>query len=276
VPVGWCDDFGLENRMRTSAMIRVIFVFLTLLLATVPGTALAAPQILGLVATGEAVPMQCENGACTALLSAFCLQERRLPPDFETSYWPAHQGAVTLAVTTADGQVRRFDAANLVRFRSRYGYTAIRADLALAALGGLSPKSVALEIAPRTTMLPDALPGDPDPLTAEEIALAAGPARVAAEALLEGDSEQARTTRIAARLINALPARGDIAAVTREGLWERIAGTGAPLRARRMFDACRRSVDQSVGYPLRKCLEERHEKLQIENTREYWESIGGS
>jgi hypothetical protein len=176
----------------------------------------------------------------------------------------------------ADGRVQVFDAADTVRFRSRYGYTAIRADVALAALGAAPPVSVSLEIAPRTTMLPEARRGDPDPLTAEEIALAAGPARVAAEASLEGDSERARTTRIAARLINALPLHGDITVAAREGLWDHVAGAEAPLRARRMFGACSRSVDQSVGYSLRKCLEERHERLQIENTREYWESLGGS
>lgn len=257
-------------------MIRVILGLLTLLLATVPGAALAAPQILGLVATGEAVPMQCENGACTALLSSFCLQERRLPPDFETPYQPARPGAVTLAVTMADGQVRRLDAAGLVRFRSRYGYTAIRANLAFENLGGRPPVSVALEIAPRTTMLPEARPGDLDPLTAEEIAYAAGAARVAAETVLEGESEPARTTRIAARLINALPLHGDVTVPAREALWERVAAGDTPLRARRMFEACSRSVDQSVGYPLRKCLEERHERLQIESTRAYWESLGGS
>ena len=43
-----------------------------------------------------------------------------------------------------------------------------------------------------------------------------------------------------------------------------------------MFDACGRTVDQSLGYPLRQCLEERHELLQIRNTHEFWESLGGS
>ena len=77
------------------------------------------------------------------------------------------------------------------------------------------------------------------------------------------------------RLINALPVAGDIRPDEREPLWRRVAG-GAPALAQRTFDACIRSVDQSVGYPLRKCLEERHEKLQVENTREFWRSLGGS
>jgi hypothetical protein len=255
-------------------MIRAIFGFLTIAFTT--GPALAAPQILGLVATGEAVPMQCDGGTCTALLSAFCLQKERLPPDFETSYRPAHPGQATLVITMPDGQVQRLEAADLVRFRSRSGYTAIRADLTLAALGIEAPVSVAIEIAPRTAMLPHSRPGDPDPLTAEEIALATGPARLTAETVLEGNSEPARAARVAARLINVLPLHGDIDAAAREDLWRRIAGADAPLRARRMFEACGRTVDQSLGYRLRTCLEERHERLQIENTHEFWESLGGS
>ncbi|UCH72865.1 MAG: hypothetical protein JSU82_10840 [Rhodospirillales bacterium] len=257
-------------------MIRRTFWILTLVLTAAPGPALAAPQILGLIATGEVVPMQCANGSCTALLSAFCLQEQRLPPDFETPYRPERAETVTLAVTTADGQVRRLDAGDLVQFRSRYGYTAIRADLVLAALGDLRPVAVALEVAPRATMLPVPQPGDPDPLTAAEIAFAAGPLRMAAESVLEGESEPARTARIAAGLINALPLEGDITVSARAGLWGRIAGSDAPAAARRMFKACGRAVDQAVGYSLRKCLEERHERLQIETTREYWDSLAGS
>jgi hypothetical protein len=259
-----------------TVMIRMIFGISTLFLAALPGTTLAAPQILGLVATGEAVPMQCVDGTCTALLSAFCLQQERLPPDFETAYRPAAAGGVTLVVTAADGSVQRLDASGLVAFRSRYGFTAIRADLSLDGLGAMAPESLALEVAPRTTLQPEPRPGDPDPLSAGEIALAAGPLRAAAEAVLEGDSEAARAGRITARLINALPANGDVAPAAREDLWQRVAGTHAPLRARSMFSACSRTVDQSVGYRLRKCLEERHERLQIENTREFWESLGGS
>jgi len=255
-------------------MIRAISGFLIGLCAATP--AMAAPQILGIVATDEAVPMQCDGGRCTALLSAFCLQRDRLPPDFETAYRPANPGGLTLAVTMPDGSVRRFAAADLVEFHSRYGYTAIRADLALAELGIERPSAVAIEVAPRAALLPLAKAGDPDPLTADEIAVATGPARLAAESVLEGSSEPARAAQVAARLINALPVRGDIDAEAREQLWSRVAGADAPQQARHMFDACGRTVDQSLGYPLRQCLEERHEQLQIGNTREFWESLGGS
>jgi len=77
------------------------------------------------------------------------------------------------------------------------------------------------------------------------------------------------------RLINGLPVNGDIPANARESLWRRVAGN-APAIARQTFDACIRSVDQAIGYPLRRCLEERHRVQQVENTHEFWRSLGGS
>jgi hypothetical protein len=94
--------------------------------------------------------------------------------------------------------------------------------------------------------------------------------------VIEGDSEPAQAARITARLVNALPLEGDIPAAARARLWRRVAGAMPPPLARQTFEACARSVDHSVGFPLRKCLEERHEKLQIRNTRDYWKSLGGS
>jgi hypothetical protein len=256
-------------------MFRSIVAAAVALFSFLPGAAWTAPQIMGLVATAEPAPMQCVGGKCTVLLSAFCLQEKRLPPDLDSTYLPAALDQVVLVVTAADGQTIRMEASGLVEFRTRYGYTAIEARLPLERLTGARPVSLALEVRPRAALLPVAKAGDPAPLTAEEIATATGPWRLAAEAAMEGDTKGAASVRTTMRLINALPAAGDILSSERELLWRRGAGE-APALARQTFDACTRSVDQSVGYPLRKCLEERHEKLQVENTRDFWRSLGGS
>jgi hypothetical protein len=256
-------------------MFRSIFAAGMILSTAFPGAALAASQIMGLVATADPTPMQCAGGDCTALLSSFCLQEKRLPPDFDSAYRPARHGQVSLIVTMADGTVSRFDAHGLVGFRTRYGYTAVEARLALDRLPTRSPVSLALEVGERSALLPLEISGDPDPLSEEEIEIATGPWRLAAQDILEGDGKRAASVRLAMRLINALPLTGDIAAGERESLWRRVAGE-APDLAQRTFDACIRAVDQAVGYPLRKCLEERHEKFQVENTREFWRSLGGS
>lgn len=246
----------------------VLFSFL-------PGMALAASQILGLVATAEPTQMQCDKGGCTALLSAFCLQEKRLPPDFDSAYRPAKPGQVTLLATMADGRVIRMEADGLVELRSRYGYTAVEARLPLGRMVSGSPVSLALEVEARASLLPVAKADDPDPLSNEEIEIATGPWRLAAQNIVEGNGERATSARVAMRMVNALPLSGDVAPGEREFLWRRVAGD-APGMARRIYDACIESVDQAVGYPLRKCLEERHEKLQVENTREFWRTLGGS
>lgn len=256
-------------------MFRSIFFTGIVLISFVPGAVCAAPQIMGLVATAEPAPMQCAGGQCTVLLSAFCLQEKRLPPDFDRAYLPAGLGQVFLVVTAADGRITRIDASGLVEFRSRYGFTAIEVRLPKESPAGGRPASLAVEVGPHAALLPMAQAGDPDPLTKDEIATATGPWRIAAGAVMEGDSKGAASARIAMRLINELPATGDIRPGEREALWRRVAGN-APAFARQTFDACARSVDQSVGYPLRKCLEERHEKMQVDNTREFWRSLGGS
>lgn len=237
--------------------------------------AAAAPQILGLVATAEPIPLHCADGECSALLSAFCLQERRRPPDLDTAYAPAPGTAVTLTVTLADGASQRLDAAALARFESRDGFAALRIGVPGAILPA-GAVSVAVEVGPRAAALPVAIADDPDPLSADEIALATGPWRLAAEAVFEGGSEAASAADLTARLINALPVRGDIAAGARQELWQRLASADAPALARRGFEACGRTVDQSVGLTLRQCLTERHRQLQIDNTRVYWNALGGS
>jgi len=257
-------------------MIRSLCWMVAAVIAGHAAEARAAPQVLGLVATAEPVSMQCDSGRCTALLSAFCLLKERLPPDFGTVYRPAEGARITLVVTAGNGETHRLDAAGLVEFRSDYGYTAIRAGLPLSAIAAGDAVSVALEIGPRVSMLPRPVAGDAAPLTSTEIALATGPLRLAAESVLEGGGDTARTARATAALINALPESGDVPPAGREAVWSRVAAADAPAAARHTFEACSRTVDQSVGYPLRKCLEERHERLQVENTRTYWDSLGGS
>lgn len=45
-----------------------------------------SPQALGLVATAEPAPkMWCQNGLCTAYISAFCLEEHRKSPRARTA-----------------------------------------------------------------------------------------------------------------------------------------------------------------------------------------------
>lgn len=87
--------------------------------------ALAAPQILGVMATNGARPMSCKDGTCVPYLETFCIQRQRDVPGPGASYHPAPgAGGVTLVITTGDANTLRLPAADTMRFTGFGGYAA--------------------------------------------------------------------------------------------------------------------------------------------------------
>ncbi len=86
---------------------RTLVSTILLVLALPVGQALAASQVLALFATTRAIPLTCEDGACSAELSVFCLQEDRWAPRPGTGYQLAEGQDLTLVATAADGTERR-------------------------------------------------------------------------------------------------------------------------------------------------------------------------
>ncbi len=258
---------------------------LTVLLLLPWAQAAAAPQVLGVVAGAEARPLTCRDGACSLYLSSFCILERREPPAPGTAYAPAPGGAMTLVVATADGRRLRLPAAGTVTFESYAGYTAVRASLPEAALARLGGVAAALEVGARATLIPEPVPGDPDPLGPEEIALATGPWRAAAERVFERGAKtpRAEAARLLGALINALPERGRVGAAARETVWARLAAAGAfeGLRpaaveaARVATGVCRGFTRGASQQPLRRCLEARHDAWMMDLNQAYWDELVG-
>ncbi len=185
--------------------IRILFCFAVALAAALPHkSALAAPQILAVLASDAGIPLTCTEGVCAADLSAFCLQRDRPAPDFGTVYVPAAPGAFTLVVTDANGGERRLPAAEHVTFMEHRGFTAVSARMPEDALAGLGAVSAAIEVGADASLVPVPRAGDPDPLTADEIAHAAGPLRVLATRIVDG-SPDAEAARLIASMANALP-----------------------------------------------------------------------
>ena len=110
--------------------IRILLSFAAgLIVASPHAGALAAPQILAVLATDTGIPFTCADGVCEAELSAFCLQRNRPAPDFGTAYVPAAPGVFTLVVTDANGEERRLPAAEHVAFFEHRRYTAAELEL---------------------------------------------------------------------------------------------------------------------------------------------------
>jgi hypothetical protein len=254
-----------------------------LLLAAAPA-AHAAPQALGLVASnGVATPLTCRDGECSAEFSAFCLQEARPSPARGDAYAPAPGAAVTLLVTAPDGSTRRVDGAPYLHFSALIGFTGLKIALPEAALRSLGAAAVAVEVGPRVTMLPVPVPGDPNPQSAAEIALATGPVRVQAEASFERPGPVAEAARITNLMVNAL-APGDYNHPAPMTLWDEAAQAAAAAGAsaqgielaHEAFSGCRFAVTTGSDASMRRCLALRHADLMTGANHRFWESQAGS
>lgn len=270
--------------MSRVANVSTLVAAVLLILPGLP--AAAAPQILGVVAGAAPRPLTCTEQDCGLYLSSFCIQRDREPPAPGTAYTPAPNGAaLTLVVTTDDGAILRLPAAAHLRFESYAGYTAVRAGLSRAELERLGGVAVALEVGPRATLIPAPVAGDPDPLSEQEIALATGAWRTAAERVFEaaGQSPEAAGAGVLSVLINALPERGRAGPALRDGVWARVAEAGAfagrdPAAveaARVAFGVCRGFTRGATQKPLRRCLEARHDAWMMGLNEAYWDELAG-
>ncbi len=254
-----------------------------LVLAAAHHGAWAAPQVLAALATDGGIPLTCAEGVCEADISTFCLQRDRPPPDFGAAYAPAAPGAFTLVVTDADGAERRLPAEPHVVFVERRGFTAVSARLRKDVLAALGAVGARIEVGANASLVPVPREGDPDPLTAGEIARAVGPLRTLGSRVVDGSAD-AKAARVVGRMVNALPRKGRVGPARRAALWGEVTGeegidaTESPAlsRAKAEYDWCTESIEGFRFDSLRHCLELRHDRLMRDLSIDYWNANVGS
>jgi hypothetical protein len=254
-----------------------------LVLAAAHQGAWAAPQVLAALATDGGIPLTCAEGVCEADISTFCLQRNRPPPDIGAAYAPAAPGAFTLVVTDADGAERRLPAEAHVVFEEHRGFTAVSARLGEDVLAALGAVSARIEVAAGASLVPVPREGDPDPLTAGEIARAIGPLRALGTRVVDGSAD-AKAAGVLGRMVNALPRKGRVGPARRAALWGDVTGeegldaTESPAlsRAKAEYDWCTESIEGFRFDSLRHCLELRHDRLMRNLSIDYWNANVGS
>ncbi len=240
-------------------------------------------QALGIVALELPAPMQCQSGFCTAYLCAFCLEKKRPPPPSGTAYRLSENTEVTLIVETAAGRTLRLDGNDWLRFETRTNYTGVLAIVDEARIGKLDPVKVSVDVGPMASLLPVAIKGDDNPHSAQEIALATGPYRQAAQLYFERNAAGAQTVSFAADLINSLPPSGNL---SEERLKATVTTARAAFGKSKASPATRAAVDRLIGvchvrFPrrwhmtMRLCLEHEHGALQVKTNNTFWNSLGG-
>jgi hypothetical protein len=246
--------------------------------AAVP--AQASPQILALLSTDGAVPLDCAGALCTAELSAFCLEEMRATPEPGTRYRAAAGSGVVLVVTGSDGQLREIEGTAHATFASLRDMTAVRVVVNRRDLGDAA--RVSIRAGASAALLPEISPRHGAAHSDAEVAHATGPLRATAAAIVDA-SAGAEIARGLSRALNFV-ASGDEAAALRLG------GAAAPIvracTARLAEHAARRrDVVGIYGYwtgrgivgtpTIRTCLEGAHGTLMTGLNRRFWRSESG-
>jgi hypothetical protein len=261
-------------------MYRFLLIGLTILASG--GAAQAAPQILGLVATGPGPTMlHCRDGICSAHFTTFCLQQSRDAPMLGTAYVAADDASLQLVVTGRDGRQRTIPAQNL-RIETAQNYTSVRISVPERQIRALGGAAVALAVAPRATLLPKAFAGDPSPQSAAEIALATGEHRSIGEAEVDRGGALSEAVGTIMTMINALNARdtgrGGRDAAADAGLAHAILAdsrTAGPEREmlRDRVDLCS-GLAANAWYRdgLSSCLESFHDSYVTTLTGRYWDA----
>jgi hypothetical protein len=263
--------------------LRSLIVGLGALAAAAPlaSAALAAPQILALLSTGAPVQLTCEGAACTAELSAFCLERDRATPEAGTDYRLHAPANVTLLVTGADGTVRELPLGDRARFRSLREMSAVRVTLDRGAYPDAA--SLALRVEPLAALLPMSAGPKAKAHSTTEIALATGADRALGRNVVD-DSPEADAARGLARALNRLSTRrgqsefGEIAAAAglAAPMVHACAAEAAEIKAmrERIIGIYGYWTGRSIGQEpsLRSCLEAQHDRVMSRLNERYWQA----
>lgn len=241
-------------------------------------SAQAAPQVLGLVATAAPVDLQCDRVECSAEFTTICLQQRRASPAKGQRYLIHDLDAMTAMGVTESGERVRVALDERFTIVARRGHSAIRVSAPAKVLRQMGLEKIAITVEENVALVPEATAGDKNPLTPEDIEIAAGPLLQLAGEVLEGRGEKVEAARMAARLVNALPLRGRASDEVRDGVWQATFGTAAAEgeaaeMARQSFDLCHR-LTRAGRTTLRDCMGTAHDILIGRVNNEYWDKAG--
>jgi len=249
------------------------------------GPVAAAPQILAVLPSDSGVPFTCTQGQCRADLSTYCLQQNRPAPSRGTVYLPAAAEDFALVIKTPKGE-RTVAAAEHVSFVESRGFMAVTALIDQRVLENLSGLEASLRVGTAASLLPEAIPFDPNPLTEKEIAYVTKWRRDQGTDLVDS-KPQAKAAQLLAGINNRMPRHGTITPSAMDNVWEQTIGdeltgvapaTAGPAinRARMEFMECREGASRHSFGGVRSCLEFRHDDMIRDLNIDYWNSRPGS
>lgn len=264
-------------------MFKKLLPFAMVATVAFPASGHAAPQILAVMASLGPQPISCGSAVCTTTFTSYCLQRERDVPTTGQAYMPTHEDAFTLIIAREDGTEVKVPAMENVAFTSVRGYSSVRAIIprnVIKAHGGVSATIVA---AVGASLVPEAMPGDENPISEAELAFATKSLREHGQDIVDATPEAKAAqivNRMAATIIPKMPASEE----SLQQLWHdvidnlgtsRPAGADAIQRARGIYEWCKgRTSYHSMG-GIKSCLEFKHDDTIMKLNTDYWESQPG-
>ncbi len=243
-------------------------------LAALSLPAAAPPQILALVAANGAVPLNCQAGECSAEFSAICLQEWRPSPVAGRRYLVHGGEGIRVVARLQQGGSIDLPAEALTITTSR-GHSAIKMSLPGDFLHRRGIADVAVTVGADVSLIPEPVVGDTMPQTAQDIAVATGPLRLAAARLLAQGDTHVAASAVLNRLVNALPPRGRTTTARRDGVWSKTLGQSTPPGADLARSTLKRCQEHTAGgyASLRQCLGSYHDIFIGRLNNDYWTAV---
>jgi hypothetical protein len=256
-------------------------IFAGLLMLTA-GSAHAAPQVLGIVASNGKLPLLCDAQGCRGDLSTFCLQQPRQNPEPGQQYTLADSRSLTLVGSNAKGEAIRLPAAPYMSFVSDRGFTSVAVSIPPELVAKLGLTTVAVEVARDAALVPVAASTDANPQSADELALALGAHRQQGEKFFDDRGQNGDAIRLTNVMINALPTHqrqpsdtdGHVLDAALRADAAQVADPTGVALARGYYDACRVKTDVTHHVDsLRSCLQGTHDRLVINTNVDFWRSL---
>lgn len=249
-------------------------------LTALAGVARAAPQIIAAVPSNGPVQLVCDGAECAAEFSTICLQRSRFTPFAGTPYFirQADRGAVAVTGVRRNGETLFLDP-GLLRVASLRSQTAVRFVVPAETLEALGLARVSVTVHRLATLIPRPVAGDPQPQTADDIALAVKEIHGAGAYWAEINAEKMAVARLTNRVINGLPRNGSVSDDEGAALWEAAAALEAGLpedvleMTHGLVDHCRETGSFTGSFSMRYCLGIIHDQYMRSLNFEYWKAI---
>ncbi|MDE0537573.1 MAG: hypothetical protein OXH94_02485 [Rhodospirillales bacterium] len=240
----------------------------------------AAPQILGMVATAEPTRLICENGVCRAEFSTICLQQHRVSPVAGTVYHQAAATRLEMTVTKAGGGEVTVPLGNRARITAHREFTSVMISVPEDLIRSMGGSAARISVPRLASLVPQAAPGDINPLTAHEIAQYTGPLRSAAENFMQADPDLP-VAKLLNKVLNAVEFNDTVYMSDGSEIWARVkddaeAQTAPATRQRvqAVIHECTTDTPNRAVWGTKGCIGLRHGEVLMKTTKDVWKGLG--